>query len=156
MMISMCKHHPKTDTPSLFGETLSALINWYVLTHVVSWNFTWITPSYTQWLPIALTVLGIDYACDLAQILFHKKPIRHLFKIIANVANFVSVVMLLRIFPLQFPESFSYVAFFFKLALIISLVVMLIESTIRLFQLVSQIMTQWCAVDAPQANKKKK
>lgn len=137
----------KSNIPSFFGETLGALIGWYILTHISGWNFSWITEGYLQWLPIALFALGVDYVCDIARILWQKQPVRHLCKIVANLANFASTVMFLKIFPFQFPDSYAFIALVFKFALVISLVVMLIESTVRLFQFFAQLFGSSIAAD---------
>ncbi len=127
---------PKTS--EFIGTIVVNIIFLYIVNNLLSWNLSFIAPSFQDvlWifnLSITATIIG-----NILFLIYHPGWFRSLIRIILNILGFMVAYYLYTVFPFIF--SNSWVTFSVKFALIIAMVVMVIVTIFEIVKFILRII----------------
>lgn len=123
---------PKTS--EFVGAIIANIILLYIVNNLLSWNLSFIAPSFQDvlWIfniSIAATIIG-----NILFLIYHPGWFRSIIQIILNILGFIVVYYLYTVFP--FILSNGWVVFAVKFALIVAMVVLVIVSIFEVVRLI--------------------
>jgi hypothetical protein len=117
--------HPLGD---IFGQFISFLI----ITYAPRYFPDFFQPGYAAVYTILLISIFVHVAVDLVQFVFNSKPIYYLGQVITNIAGVISMIVMVSIFPFNFPGTLGTIVQF---ALWIAIVIVSIVTVFQFFQI---------------------
>ena len=123
---------PKTS--EFVGAIIANIILLYIVNNLLSWNLSFIAPSFQDvlWIfniSIAATIIG-----NILFLIYHPGWFRSIIQIILNILGFTVVYYLYTVFP--FILNNGWVVFAVKFALIVVMVVLVIVSIFEVVRLI--------------------
>ena len=123
---------PKTS--EFVGAIIANIILLYIVNNLLSWNLSFIAPSFQDvlWIfniSIAATIIG-----NILFLIYHPGWFRSIIQIILNILGFIVVYYLYTVFP--FILSNGWVVFAVKFALIVAMIVLVIVSIFEVVRLI--------------------
>lgn len=124
----------EAKTSEFIGAIIVNIIFLYIVNNLLSWNLTFIAPSFQDvlWIfniSIVATIIG-----NILFLIYHPGWFRSIIQIILNILGFTVVYYLYTIFP--FILSHYWVALTLKFALILAMVVLVIVSIFEVVRLI--------------------
>lgn len=123
---------PKTS--EFVGAIIANIIFLYIVNNLLSWNLSFIAPSFQDvlWIfniSIAATIIG-----NIVFLIYHPGWFRSIIQVILNILGFMVVYYLYTVFP--FILSSGWVVFAVKFALIVAMLVLVIVSIFEVVRLI--------------------
>ena len=123
---------PKTS--EFVGAIIANIILLYIVNNLLSWNLSFIAPSFQDvlWIfniSITATIIG-----NILFLIYHPGWFRSIIQIILNILGFTVVYYLYTVFP--FILNNGWVIFAVKFALIVAMVVLVIVSIFEVVRLI--------------------
>jgi len=87
------------------GDLFGQLISYLVITYVPAYFPDFFQTGWSAVYPVLLYVILIHVVVDFIQILIKARPIYYLGQVITNIASVVSMVVIVTIFPFNFPGN---------------------------------------------------
>jgi len=127
---------PKTS--EFIGAIIANIILLYIVNNLLSWNLSFIAPSFQDvlWifnLSITATIIG-----NFIFLIYHSGWFRSIIRIILNILGFLVAYYLYTVFPFIF--SNGWVTFSLKFALIVVMVVMVIVTIVEMVKFILRII----------------
>ncbi|MBI4813060.1 MAG: hypothetical protein HY802_01460 [Methanobacterium sp.] len=127
---------PKTS--EFIGAIIVNIILLYIVNNILSWNLSFIAPSFQDvlWifnLSITATIIG-----NILFLIYHPGWFRSLIRIILNIFGFMVAYYLYTVFPFIFSNNL--VTLFVKFALIVAMVVMVIVTIFEIVKFILRII----------------
>ncbi|MFA0834523.1 MAG: hypothetical protein ACC609_11015 [Methanobacterium formicicum] len=127
---------PKTS--EFIVAIIANLIFLYIVNNLLSWNLSFIAPSFQDvlWIfniSISATIIG-----NIIFLIYHPTWFRSIIRIILNILGFLVVYYLYTVFP--FIISNYLVTFSVKFALIVAMVVMVIATIVEIVKLILRMI----------------
>lgn len=123
---------PKTS--EFIGAIIANVILLYIVNNLLSWNLSFIAPSFQDvlWIfniSIVATIIG-----NIIFLIYHPGWFRSIIRIILNILGFMVAYYLYTVFP--FISSNNWVIYSVKFALIVVMVVMVIVTIVEVVKLI--------------------
>jgi len=127
---------PKTS--EFIVAIIANLIFLYIVNNLLSWNLSFIAPSFQDvlWIfniSIAATIIG-----NIIFLIYHPTWFRSIIRIILNILGFLVIYYLYTVFPFVFSNYLF--TFSIKFALIVAMVVMVIATIVEMVKLILRII----------------
>jgi hypothetical protein len=127
---------PKTS--EFIAAIVVNIIILYIVNNLLSWNLSFITPSFQDvlWifnLSITATIIG-----NLLFLIYHPSWFRSIIRIILNILGFLVAYYLYTVFPFTFSNNL--VTFSLEFALIVVMVVMIIVTIVEMVKFILRII----------------
>ena len=127
---------PKTS--EFIVAIIANLIFLYIVNNLLSWNLSFIAPSFQDvlWIfniSISATIIG-----NITFLIYHPTWFRNIIRIILNILGFLVVYYLYTVFPFVFSNYL--VTFSVKFALLVAMVVIIIATIVEMVKLILRII----------------
>ena len=123
---------PKTS--EFVGAIIANIILLYIVNNLLSWNLTFIAPSFQEVLWIFNISIAATIIANTLFLIYHPGWFRSVIQIILNILGFIVVYYLYTVFP--FILSSGWVVFAVKFALVVAMVVLVIVSIFEVVRLI--------------------
>lgn len=91
----------------IIGEIFGLAISLFILNGIPVWHVPFITDAYLTWLPVANVAVSLNFLLHLLRIVTPNHLFGHFFRLLSNLVDLVSTVVLLRLFPFNFSFLFA-------------------------------------------------
>ncbi len=127
---------PKTS--EFIVAIIANLIFLYIVNNLLSWNLSFIAPSFQDvlWIfniSITATIIG-----NILFLIYHPSWFRSIIRIILNILGFLVVYYLYTVFPFVFSNYL--ITFSVKFAFIVAMVVMVIATIVEIVKFILRII----------------
>ncbi|BDZ68657.1 hypothetical protein [Methanobacterium ferruginis] len=124
----------EAKTSEFIGAIIGNIIILYIVNSLLSWNLSFIAPSFQDVLWIFNLSLSATIIANIIFLLYHPGWFRSIIQIILNILGFWVCYFLYTIFPFTFSQIIF--AYFLKFALIVAMIVIVIASLVEVVKLI--------------------
>lgn len=96
------KEEQSVDIFGAFGEGIGALVGYYILINIPSWNLSFITEAFLRYQPIGINALLLSAGAKIIMHIVGNMHIKRLMMLISHIISIISLYYLVTIFPFDF------------------------------------------------------
>jgi len=126
----------EAKTSEFIGAIIGNIIILFIINNLLSWNLSFIAPSFQDVLWIFNISLSATIIANIIFLLYHPGWFRSIIQIILNTLGFWVCYLLYTIFPFTFSQIIF--AYLLKFALIIAMIAIIIASLVEVVRLISR------------------
>lgn len=127
----------EAKTSEFIGAIIANIIVLYIVNNLLSWNLSFILPSFQDVLWIFNISICATIAANIIFLIYHAGWFRSIVQIILNILGFLVCYYLYTIFPFIFSNSAYTIAL--KILIILGIIALVIATLVEILRLVLRI-----------------